>query len=357
LSSKILPTVPATRTETITHLFEAFAAGDLDGALALTTEDIVLDRDNSKGTFRGVARGKDEVRAATAEFRDPIGGMTWRPLQVRSVGRDFAVVETEVGIEGRSSGINVVARGGWLGRFEGELVAEGVLHQSFADALLEARRRALASARLYFVCEAQPDGRDPSALLAAAIAGGVDVIQLREKAPRCAEEMIAFAEPFARAARERGALFFLNDEPALVERCGADGVHVGQDDEPVAPARAAAGPGALVGLSTHSPGQFDAALGAEGLSQPDQISAGPVWETPTKAGRPAAGIELIAHAARTAPAEAPWFAIGGIDEGNIAEVIAAGARRVVVVRAIRDAGDPEAAARALRAALDAPAAI
>jgi thiamine-phosphate pyrophosphorylase len=349
--------MPAARTETITRLFEAFAAGDLDAALALTTEDIVLDRNNSKGTVRGVARGKDEVRAATVEFRDPIGGMTWRPLQVRSVGRDFAVVETEVGIEGRASGINVVAHGGWLGRFEGGLLAEGILHQSFADALGDARRRALERSRLYFVCEAQPHGQDPSELLAGAIAGGVDLIQLREKAPRCAEEMIAFAEPFARAAREHGALFFLNDDPGLVERCGADGVHVGQDDEPVAAARAAAGPGALVGLSTHSPAQFDAALAAEGLSHPDQISAGPVWETPTKAGRPAAGIGLIAHAARTAPAEAPWFAIGGIDEGNVAEVVAAGARRVVVVRAIRDADDPEAAARDLRSALESPAAV
>ncbi len=347
----ILPVVPTARTDAIRRFFQAFAVGDVDTALGLATDDIVFDRENSRGPFRGVARGKDEVRAATAEFRDPIGGMTWRPLRVRSVGRDFAVVETEVGIEGRSSGINVLARGGWLGRFEGELIAEGVLHQTYEDALVEARRRALAVARLYFVCEAQPGGRDPSALLEAAIAGGVDVIQLREKAPRCAEEMIAFADPFKRAAGEHGALFFLNDEPGLVERCGADGVHVGQDDEPVAAARAAAGPGALVGLSTHSPDQFDAALAASGGARPDQISAGPVWETPTKEGRPAAGLELIEHAASTAPADAAWFAIGGIDAGNVAEVVAAGAQRIVVVRAIRDADDPEAAARALRAAL------
>jgi thiamine-phosphate pyrophosphorylase len=335
----------------IRRFFQAFAAGNPEAALELATEDIAFDRENSRGPFRGVARGKDQVLAATAEFRDPIGGMTWKPLRVRSVGRNFAVVETEVGIEGRSSGINVLARGGWLGRFEGELIAEGVLHQSYEDALVEARRRALADARLYFVCEAQPEGRDPSKLLAAAIAGGVDVIQMREKAPRCAEELIAFAEPFARAAREHGALFFLNDEPALVERCGADGVHVGQDDEPVAAARAAAGPAALVGLSTHSPQQFDAALAAGGAARPDQISAGPVWETPTKQGRPAAGIELIEHAARSASPQDPWFAIGGIDAGNVGEVVAAGARRVVVVRAIRDAKDPEAAARELRAAI------
>ena len=226
-----------------------------------------------------------------------------------------------------------------------------VLHQSFDEALLAARRAELRAARLYFVCEAQPHGTDPGELLEAAIRGGAEVIQLREKAPRCAEELIAFAEPFARAAREHGALFFLNDEPGLVERCDADGVHVGQDDAPVAEARAEAGPGAVVGLSTHSPAQFDAAIAASGAAAPDQLSAGPVWETPTKAGRPAAGLALIEHAARVAPEDVPWFAIGGIDASTIGEVVAAGARRAVVVRAIRDAADPEAAARELRSAL------
>ena len=115
----------------------------------------------------------------------------------------------------------------------------------------------------------------------------------------------------------------------------------------MAEARRIAGPAALVGLSTHSPEQFDAALAAEGAARPDQVSAGPVWETPTKEGRPAAGLELIRHAATTAPDE-PWFAIGGIDAANVGEVVAAGARRIVVVRAIRDAADPEAAARELR---------
>jgi thiamine-phosphate pyrophosphorylase len=221
------------------------------------------------------------------------------------------------------------------------------------EAIYATRGRALAEARLYFVCEARPGGADPGPLLQAAIRGGVDLIQLREKAPRCAEELIAFAQPFARVARDQGALFFLNDRPDLVAACDADGVHVGQDDEPVAEARAAAGPGALVGLSTHSPEQFDAALAAEGAARPDQLSAGPVWETPTKAGRPAAGLELIEHAA-AAGGDAAWFAIGGIDLANVAEVVAAGARRIVVVRAIQDAVDPEAAARELRAALDSP---
>ena len=341
-----------TKPELIERFFAALGAGDLEAALALATDGVVLDRDNSKGPFRGVARGHDEIRATFAELRDPVGGMGWELGRIRIVGRELAAVETVVAIEGRSSRINVVAHGGWLIRFEGDRFAEGVLHQSFDDALLAARRRALAAARLYFVCEAQPRGADPGPLLEAAIAGGVDVIQMREKAPRCAEELLAFAEPFARAARERGALFFLNDEPGLVEACGADGVHVGQDDEPVAAARASAGPAALVGLSTHSPAQFDAALAADGEARPDQLSAGPVWETPTKAGRPAAGLALIEHAARVAGPEVPWFAIGGVDAETIGEVVSAGARRAVVVRAIRDADDPEDAARQLRAALD-----
>jgi thiamine-phosphate pyrophosphorylase len=122
---------------------------------------------------------------------------------------------------------------------------------------------------------------------------------------------------------------------------------VGQDDAPVAEVRGQLGDELLIGLSTHSPEQFDAAL----RSQADQLSVGPVWETPTKAGRPAAGLSYLRHAAARG-GERPWFAIGGIDEGNVREVVAAGARRIVVVRAIRDAADPEAAAAALRAALD-----
>jgi thiamine-phosphate pyrophosphorylase len=208
----------------------------------------------------------------------------------------------------------------------------------------------LSRARLYFVCEGRPRGGDPAPLLDAALRDGVDLIQLREKAPRCAEEMVALAEPFRRAADEHGALFFLNDHPELVEACRADGVHVGQDDTPVMEARRMAGPDALVGLSTHSRAQFDAAIGKEGDARPDQMSAGPVWETPTKAGRPAAGLELIEHAAAMG-GDVPWFAIGGIDEANVDEVVAAGAKRIVVVRAIRDANDPEAAARELRARL------
>ena len=213
------------------------------------------------------------------------------------------------------------------------------------------RRKRLAASRLYFVCDGRPAGGDPAPLLDAALRGGVDIVQLREKAPRCGEELVALAEPFRRAAAEHDALFVLNDQPELVAACGADGVHVGQDDAPVAEARAQAGAGALVGLSTHSPRQFDAAVAAEGDARPDQISVGPVWETPTKEGRPATGLELIEHAA-ACDTDAAWFAIGGIDLDNVGRVVASGARRAVVVRAIRDAADPEAAARSLREALD-----
>jgi len=216
------------------------------------------------------------------------------------------------------------------------------------DHHLLARRR-LAEARLYFVCEARPHGDSPGPLLDAALRGGVDLVQLRDK--RAGDEgLLAAAAEFRRAADRHGALFFLNDRPDLVADAGADGVHVGQDDMPVARARELAGPGALVGLSTHTPAQFDAAVGGTAPDRPDQASAGPVWETPTKPGRSAAGLTLVRHAASVAT-DLPWFAIGGIDASNLGQVTAAGATRIVVVRAIRDADDPRAAAQELRSAL------
>ncbi len=211
------------------------------------------------------------------------------------------------------------------------------------------RLERLESAALYFVCDALPRGGDPAGLLDAALRGGADIVQMREKSPRCADELAALADPFRRAATEHGALFVLNDRPDLVASCKADGVHLGQEDMPVAEARGLVGSEALVGLSTHSPEQIEAACAAFGEERPDQISVGPVWRTPTKAGRPATGLGLIEFAARHATI--PWFAIGGIGLDTVAEVVAAGASRVVVVRAIRDADDPEAAARALRGAL------
>ena len=204
------------------------------------------------------------------------------------------------------------------------------------------RRERLARARLYFVTEVRPGLEE---LLAAALGGGVDMVQLRDKSiPE--DELLEAARIFRAAADAHGALFWVNDRPELVAECGADGVHVGQDDMPVEQVRELVGPDALIGLSTHTPGQFDAALGSEA----DQLSVGPVWETPTKEGRPAAGLAYVRHAAERG-GERPWFAIGGITRGNVAEVTAAGARRIVVVRAIRDAADPGAAAAALRAAL------
>jgi thiamine-phosphate pyrophosphorylase len=206
------------------------------------------------------------------------------------------------------------------------------------------RRERLRTARLYFVCEAMPGGREPEALLRAALDGGVDIVQLREK-ELDREEIERSARTFRRLCDTYSALFVVNDDPWLARTCNADGVHVGQDDASAAEAREVLGPEAIVGLSTHSEEQI-----AASAPQPvDYISVGPVWETPTKEGRPGVGLGLVEHAAAEAPH--PFFAIGGIDPGNAAEVIAAGARRLGVVRAIRDAEDPAAAAEALRGAL------
>jgi thiamine-phosphate pyrophosphorylase len=209
---------------------------------------------------------------------------------------------------------------------------------------VDSRRERLARARLYFVTDVQPGLEE---LLAAALAGGVDMVQLRHKSAGDIE-IVRAAAVFRRLCDEHGALFWLNDRPDLVAACGADGVHVGQDDMAAASVRAAVGDEVLVGLSTHSARQLDVAL-TDGVA--DQLSVGPVWETPTKEGRPAAGLSYVEHAARVA-GNRPWFAIGGIDLDNVREVMAAGASRIVVVRAIRDAEDPGAAARTLRAALE-----
>jgi len=205
----------------------------------------------------------------------------------------------------------------------------------------------LEGRRLYFVCEAGEDFGALEHLLDEALAGGVGLIQLRDK--EADEDHLLAAAPVFRAAADRhNALFVINDRPDLVQACVADGVHVGQDDAPVAEARRLAGPDAVVGLSTHRPEQLDAARAARGDDWPDYVSVGPVWPTPTKPGRPAAGLDYVRYAATTEglPAQ-PWFAIGGIDANNVAEVCAAGAGRIVVVRAIRDAENPRRAAAAL----------
>jgi thiamine-phosphate pyrophosphorylase len=234
------------------------------------------------------------------------------------------------------------------------------------------RRERLRTARLYFCCEARPNGEDPEPLLSAALRGGVDIVQLREKSlPR--REIELAAQTFRRLSDTFSALFIVNDDPDLARACDADGVHLGQDDISVEEARALLGPDAIVGLSTHSkeqiaasgdaPDQADQGHRERGVlrtqatedadmrwsgASPDYISVGPIWETPTKQGRPAVGLGLISHAAAQAPH--PFFAIGGIDASNAAEVVEAGARRLCVVRAIRDAADPTAAAEELRGA-------
>jgi thiamine-phosphate pyrophosphorylase len=205
-------------------------------------------------------------------------------------------------------------------------------------------REAIADARLYLVCAARPQ-----AFLAAALRGGVDVIQLRDKSLDDAG-LVAAARDFRAAADAAGALFVLNDRPDLVAACRADGVHVGQEDLSPAAARAAVGPELVVGRSTHAPDQLAA---AEADPDVDYYAVGPVHATPTKPGRPAVGLAYVEHAA--AAATKPWFAIGGIDAGTLGAVAGAGARRVVVVRAITESGDPEAAARGLRSGLDAAA--
>ena len=203
------------------------------------------------------------------------------------------------------------------------------------------RRERLRTARLYFVCDALPREADPEPLLRAALTGGVDIVQLREK--RLDHPAIErSARTFRRLCDTYGTLFIVNDDPHLALACDADGVHVGQDDASVEEAREALGPDAIVGLSTHSEEQIAAA----GEHPVDYISVGPVWETPTKEGRPAVGLDLVAHAALEAPR--PFFAIGGIDPSNAQEVVRAGARRLGVVRAIRDAEDPAAAAESIR---------
>ena len=199
---------------------------------------------------------------------------------------------------------------------------------------------ALDDARLYFVVEASASDR----LLSEALEGGCDLLQLRDH-QASDDELFAAAERFREACDQHGALFVVNDRPEIALQAGADGVHVGQDDLPVDAVRRLVGPEVFIGLSTHAPAQFDAGL----ASDADYLSVGPIWETPTKEGRPAAGIDYVRYAA--AHATKPWFAIGGIDEQNIGEVVAAGAHRAVVVRAIRDADDPRGAASALKSRL------
>lgn len=312
---------------------------------------LVLDWSGSLSPYRGVYRGLDESRRFFAEMLETFSRTTWEASGLTPLGNRLAL-EGRFVTRGGSSGVETTAVGGEVWTFDAGRVTAVKIFQSRAEALHAMRLARLAESRLYFVCDGLPGGREPGPLLDAALRGGVDLVQLREKVPRSDEDLVRLAGPFRRAAAEHGALFVLNDRPDLVGACGADGAHVGQDDMPVAAARGAAGPEALIGLSTHSPDQVDAACAAPGPERPDQLSVGPIWATPTKPGRPATGLGLVGFAARKATI--PWFAIGGIHPGNVAEVAGAGAQRIVAVRAIRDAEDPEAAARELRRALTDP---
>ncbi|MCE3550588.1 thiamine phosphate synthase [Pseudonocardia sp. RS11V-5] len=207
----------------------------------------------------------------------------------------------------------------------------------------------LADARLYLCTGARRDRGDLAEFADAALAGGVDVIQLRDKGsePLEAKQELQALEVLAEACAKHDRLLAVNDRADVALAAGADVLHLGQDDLPVEWARRVAGVEIVVGRSSHSAEETLRAADEPGV---DYFCVGPCWPTPTKPGRPAPGLDLVRTVAGRAPAR-PWFAIGGIDGGNLDEVLAAGATRIVVVRAITEAEDPEAAARALRARL------
>jgi len=216
----------------------------------------------------------------------------------------------------------------------------------------------LATARLYLCTDARRERGDLAQFAEAALAGGVDVIQLRDKGsageqrfgPLEARDELAACEILADAARRHGALFAVNDRADIARAAGADMLHLGQGDLPLDVAREIVGPATLIGLSTHDATQ--AALAANRVAEgaADYFCVGPCWPTPTKPGRAAPGLQLVRAAAQIA-GDTPWFAIGGIDAQRLPAVLDAGARRIVVVRAITAAEDPRAAAKRLSSAL------
>jgi thiamine-phosphate pyrophosphorylase len=215
----------------------------------------------------------------------------------------------------------------------------------------------LATASLYLCTDARRERGGLAEFADTALAGGVDIIQLRDKGspgeqrfgPLEARHELEALEVLADAARRHGALLAVNDRADIAIAAGADVLHLGQDDLPPPIARGIIGPRPLIGLSTHDRAQATAAAAAA-PDGPDYFCVGPCWPTPTKPGRPAAGLDLVRTTAELAT-DKPWFAIGGIDEHRLPEVLAAGARRIVVVRAITGAEDPAAAAQRLKARL------
>ena len=212
----------------------------------------------------------------------------------------------------------------------------------------------LASARLYLCTDARRERGDLAEFADAALAGGVDIIQLRDKGspgeqqfgPLEARDELAALEILAEAARRHSALLAVNDRADIARAAGADILHLGQDDLPLPVAREVIAPQTLSGRPTHQSGEAARAL----TEDVDYFCVGPCWPTPTKPGRPAPGLDLVREVASMGSAK-PWFAIGGIDEERLPEVLEAGATRIVVVRAITGADDPKAAAERLRAAL------
>ncbi len=204
------------------------------------------------------------------------------------------------------------------------------------------RRARLADARVYLCTDARRDRQELTELVDAAYAGGVDCVQLRDKRLEALQE-IALCEVLAEAAERHGALWSVNDRADVAAVVRPDVLHLGQDDLPVPAARLLLGDDVLIGRSTHDEAQVQAAATEAGV---DYFCVGPTWPTPTKPGRPAPGPDLLRFTAALGTGR-PWFAIGGIDLGNLDVVLDAGARRVVVVRAITEAADPHAAAAEL----------
>jgi thiamine-phosphate pyrophosphorylase len=207
----------------------------------------------------------------------------------------------------------------------------------------DAVRARLADARLYLCTPLRPDLAE---FVDAALAGGVDIVQLREKSLEARDELAAL-DLIAEQCSQHGALLAVNDRADVALAAGADVLHLGQDDLPVPWARRILGDDVVIGRSTHDRAQATAAARQDGV---DYFCTGPCWPTPTKPGRPAPGLDLVRDTAAAGP-DRPWFAIGGIDEARLPEVLAAGATRVVVVRAITEAADPRAAAARLAATL------
>ena len=219
-------------------------------------------------------------------------------------------------------------------------------------------RGRLATARLYLCTDARRDTGDLARFIDEALTGGVDIVQLRDKGSAGekkygrleARDELAALSILADACARHGALLAVNDRADIALAAGADILHLGQGDLPVEHARSILGDDIVIGRSTGTRGQASLADIEEGV---DYFASGPVWDTPTKPGRPAASLSVLREVHKSHPRR-PWFAIGGIDLERLPQVLDAGATRIAVVRAITEAADPRAAAAALKAALPTP---